>query len=72
MTLFYFRFSLTERWYYNAKPFIVKMEKILPWAIGIIIGWYFAENLVGKFFMTLGTGLANDLEGSFIKLINLN
>ncbi len=31
-----------------------KWKKILPWAIGIIIGWFFAENLFWGFFYDLG------------------
>ena len=31
-----------------------KWEKILPWVIGIIIGWFFAENLFGGFFYDVG------------------
>ena len=31
-----------------------KWKKILPWAIGIIIGWFFAETLFWEFFYELG------------------
>jgi hypothetical protein len=31
-----------------------KWKKILPWAIGIIIGWFFARNLFGGFFYDFG------------------
>ena len=31
-----------------------KWKRILPWAIGIIIGWFFAENLFGGVFYNLG------------------
>tara|TARA_X000000950_G_scaffold5156_1_gene5332 strand:- start:1339 stop:1644 length:306 start_codon:yes stop_codon:yes gene_type:complete len=31
-----------------------KWKKILPWAIGIIIGWFFAETLFWGFFYELG------------------
>ena len=31
-----------------------KWKKILPWAIGIIIGWFFAETLFWESFYELG------------------
>lgn len=31
-----------------------KWKRILPWAIGIIIGLFFAENLFGGVFYNLG------------------
>lgn len=31
-----------------------KWKKILPWGIGIIIGWFFAESLFRGFFYDLG------------------